>query len=157
LNSTWIQQSNIVKQKALPASTFKTKALPLHINVTHTPPTIADSETVPAADADPGFIGNLSLLPSSFSTGSYGWKGTKRINVELQNDSGEKEKVSVMLTYVCFVPVAEMKLTLFYTCSINATVMGSKQAKEDDAGEEKEEDQEESKAKDAEEDGESSE
>jgi hypothetical protein len=51
--------------------------------------------------ADDGFIGNLTLLPSSFTTGSYGWKGSKRIVVELQNgETGEdgREKVQVMLT-----------------------------------------------------------
>lgn len=53
--------------------------------------------------ADVGFIGNLTLVPSSFSTGSYGWKGSKRITVELQasNEEGEggtKEKVVVMFT-----------------------------------------------------------
>jgi hypothetical protein len=72
--------------------------------VTHTPPTIADpdSEAVSTAIADPGFVGNLTLVPSSFSTGSYGWKGSKRITVELQNseDGDAKEKVQVMLTWV---------------------------------------------------------
>jgi len=36
-----------------------------------------------------------------FSTGSYGWKGSKRIIVELPNPEGEdkeKEKVHVMVT-----------------------------------------------------------
>lgn len=76
--------------------------MPLHVNLTHTPPTIADADTeaVSTATIDPGFIGNLTLVPSSFSTGSYGWKGSKRITVELQNpeSGGEKEKVQVMLT-----------------------------------------------------------
>ncbi|KAL0569132.1 hypothetical protein V5O48_012845 [Marasmius crinis-equi] len=97
---------------SLPASAFKSKALPLHINVTHTPPTIPDDETVPAATADPGFLGAVTLVPSSFATGSYGWKGSKRIAVELENGDGQ-EKVQVMLT-------------------INATVLGSKSAPGDD-------------------------
>jgi hypothetical protein len=44
----------------------------------------------------------MTLVPSSFSTGSYGWKGSKRITVELQTseDGGAKEKVQVMFTYV---------------------------------------------------------
>ncbi|KAF5386651.1 hypothetical protein D9615_001958 [Tricholomella constricta] len=107
---------------AIPAATFKATALPVHVNLTHTPPTIADpkTEAVSAVTADPGFIGNLTLLPSSFSTGSYGWKGSKRITVELLNsESDTKEKVQVMLT-------------------INATVLGSKQAK---SGEERDEDE----------------
>ena len=49
--------------------------------------------------ADPGSIGSLTLVPSTFATGSYGWKGSKRIAVELMNDNGDqKEKVTVMLT-----------------------------------------------------------
>jgi len=122
--------------KALATADFKARALPLHISVTHTPPAIdgdtADAATVEATTAavavekDPGFLGTLSLLPSTFSTGSYGWKGSKRLTVELADSAGgdEKEKVQVMLT-------------------INATVIGSKhQEKEDGApgeGAEKEE------------------
>lgn len=59
------------------------------------------SEAPPVED-DVGLIENLTLLPSSFATGSYGWKGSKRITVELQggNDGeGEKGKVQVMLSY----------------------------------------------------------
>ncbi|KAJ3508951.1 hypothetical protein NLJ89_g5476 [Agrocybe chaxingu] len=74
-------------------------------------------EAAPPSDAsaaDIGFIGNLTLVPSTFSTGSYGWKGSKRITVELQGGEtdaeGGKEKVTIML-------------------SINATVVGSKPAK----------------------------
>lgn len=107
--------TDVLAQSALPTSTFKSHALPLHINITHTPPSISPTsegknddsdDRVPVASTDPGFIGNLSLVPSSFSTGSYGWKGSKRITVELQNADGgldgEKEKVQVMLTCVFF-------------------------------------------------------
>ncbi|CDO68924.1 hypothetical protein BN946_scf185000.g67 [Trametes cinnabarina] len=101
----------------LAASAFKARALPLHVNVTHTPPVLADDGSVSLASTDPGFISTATLLPSSFATGSYGWKGSKRITIELQNPEdggeGEKEKVHVMLT-------------------INATVMGSKNAAEGD-------------------------
>lgn len=90
---------SLCDQAALPASTFKAKALPIHVNLTHTPPSIPDADTVPAATEDPGFLGSLSLLPSSFNTGSYGWKGNKRFSIELSNPEGEeKEKVTVMLT-----------------------------------------------------------
>jgi len=62
---------------------------------------------------DPGLIGAITLVPSNFTTGSYGWKGNKRISIELQNsETKEPEKVHVMIT-------------------INATVMGSKDAKEE--------------------------
>jgi hypothetical protein len=91
----------ILFQATLSTSAFKSRALPLHVNLTHTPPSISNEDTVPAASADPGFIGSTTLVASSFSTGSYGWKGSKRIVVELENpEGGEKEKVHVMLTYV---------------------------------------------------------
>jgi len=75
---------------------------------------VAGEDTTTVASTDPGFIGTTALVATSFSTGSYGWKGNKRITIELENpEGGNKEKVQVMLT-------------------INATVMGSKQAKEGD-------------------------
>ncbi|KAF9009496.1 hypothetical protein BDQ17DRAFT_1421672 [Cyathus striatus] len=106
---------------AIPTSEFKSKALPLHINITHTPPSVLEDDTDNAVPSDAGLIGNLTLIPSSFSTGSYGWKGNKRITVELQGSDGEsKEKVQVML-------------------SINATVVGSKQQASSSEKEESEE------------------
>ncbi|KAG6873371.1 hypothetical protein C0995_016480 [Termitomyces sp. Mi166 len=93
-------------QPSISAEKFNSTASPLHVNLTHTESTTADSET----EVDPGFIGNVTLAPSTFSTGSFGWKGSKRITVELPSSSGdEKENVQVMLT-------------------INATVVGSKPA-----------------------------
>ncbi|KAF8881942.1 hypothetical protein CPB84DRAFT_231734 [Gymnopilus junonius] len=117
----------------LSAAEFTARALPLHVNITHTPPSITkeddndndnssgkDEEKAPeeiimnVTASDVGSIGNLTLVPTSFSTGSYGWKGSKRITVELQgsesDEEGHKEKVQVIL-------------------SINATVLGSKPAK----------------------------
>lgn len=104
-------------------SEFKEKARPLHIHITHTPPSIEAKEplakpepeegdataeeapmaapTSPQAPIDPGMISSLTLLPSSFSTGSYGWKGSKKILVELENSEdgpNGREKVQVMLT-----------------------------------------------------------
>ncbi|KAF9068357.1 hypothetical protein BDP27DRAFT_1327509 [Rhodocollybia butyracea] len=120
--------------KVLPASQFKAKALPLHVNVTHTPPTTADDDTVPATSADPGHLGSITLLASSFSTGSYGWKGGKHLTIELENDTGTKEKVQVMLT-------------------INATVLNSKNAPtEEEETKEAEEHTEKNVDKDAEKD-----
>ncbi|KAJ7777611.1 hypothetical protein DFH07DRAFT_797419 [Mycena maculata] len=111
--------------KAISTAAFKSKALPLHVNLTHTPPSIGDADTVSAPPTDPGHLAALTLVATSFNTGSYGWKGNKRLTIELQNaEDGEKEKVTVMLT-------------------INATVVGSKGAKKDgekeDEAEEKEE------------------
>ncbi|KAG1768596.1 hypothetical protein EV702DRAFT_1144129 [Suillus placidus] len=87
---------------------FKSRAQPLHVNISHTrPPTDVES-------TDPGFLEAIELISSSFSTGSFGWKGSKRMTVNLPKLEGEEEeeKVHVMLT-------------------INATVIGSKDAKEE--------------------------
>jgi len=107
-------------QAALSTDEFMAKALPVHVSITHTPPTIIregeiDSDgneevatetenATSATTSDIGFIGNLTLLPGSFSTGSYGWKGSKRITIELQGGEtdaeGKREKVQVMLSCV---------------------------------------------------------
>jgi len=108
----------------LSAKTFKSQALPLHISITHTPPPVVEEsgEKVPVESADPGFLVALSLQPSSFSTGTYGWKGSRRTTIEVDNpDTGEKEKLQVQLTF-------------------NATVLGSK-GKDGDDGEAKEEEE----------------
>ena len=102
-------------QANLAASAFKERALPIHINITHTPPALVEPSSggdgddegkgeaaVSVASADPGFIGTATLLPGTFSTGSYGWKGNKRFAVEIDGPVGGKEKVHVMLTYVPF-------------------------------------------------------
>ena len=93
-------------QANLAASAFKARALPMHINITHTAP---DDAATSGASADPGFIGTSTLVPSTFATGSYGWKGSKRFTVELPSPEGaegeEKEKVHVMLTCVSFASV----------------------------------------------------
>ncbi|KZT24081.1 hypothetical protein NEOLEDRAFT_1179584 [Neolentinus lepideus HHB14362 ss-1] len=114
----------------LAASAFKANALPLHVNLTHTPPSVGDKDTEPATAADPGFIGSLTLVPSSFQTGSYGWKGTKRIQVEISNPEGggQKETVHVQL-------------------QINATVIGSKDAPSEEHPETSEEAKEEATEK----------
>ena len=82
------------------ASAFKARALPIHVNITHTPPAVTDGEGANATSADPGFIGTTALIPTIFNTGSYGWKGNKRVTIEVPNgeSGGEKEKVHVMLT-----------------------------------------------------------
>jgi hypothetical protein len=86
----------------------------------HNPPPI--DKPAPATQA-PGFIGHLALAPTNFSTGSYGWKGAKKILVELERsegEEGEKEKVWVQL-------------------NINATVVGSKEAGKQGESDEKDE------------------
>ncbi|KAF9646828.1 hypothetical protein BDM02DRAFT_3118010 [Thelephora ganbajun] len=117
----------------LSTRTFKSQAHPLHINITHTPPPVVEDlgEKAPAEPMDPGFLAALSLQPSSFSTGTYGWKGSKRVTIEVDNpDTGEKEKLQVQLSF-------------------NATVLGSK-GKDGEGEEAKEE--EEKKEKDEEKD-----
>lgn len=105
------------KKEPLPSKEeFKASALPLHVNITHTPPPI---DQVSAASQTPGFMGHIVLTPTEFNTRSYGWKGSKKLYVELQNSEGpDKKKVWVQL-------------------NINATVVGSKP--DDEEGEQKEE------------------
>ena len=96
--SSWM-----AKQAILSHYRFMTNAARFHVNLTHTPPT-TDADGNPLAPADPGFIGNLTLAPSNFTTGSYGWKGSKRITIEVQDPQGgaEKNELQVMLTSVAF-------------------------------------------------------
>lgn len=54
-------------------------------------------------------MASITLAPSVFSTGSFGWKGSRKIAVELLNADGKKETVMVMMSF-------------------NATVQGSKPA-----------------------------
>ena len=58
---------------------------------------LSDDGTVSVASTDPGFVGSTTLTATSFSTGSYGWKGQKRLTIEVDGENGEKEKVQVML------------------------------------------------------------
>lgn len=90
----------LARQANIASSAFIANALPITANVTNTPPSIADEEngTVSAASADPGYIGGVKCLPSQFSTGSYGWKGNKRVTIEVKNENGEIEKVQVQIT-----------------------------------------------------------
>jgi len=92
------------KQEALSRHRFMANAAPFHVNLTHTPPT-TDADGDPTAPADPGFIGNLILVPTNFTTGSYGWKGSRRIVIGVQDPRGtdsETNKLQVMLTSVAF-------------------------------------------------------
>jgi hypothetical protein len=109
----------------------------LHLNITRTPPSLPEDESTPVAPADPGFVGSVALAATSFSTGSYGWKGSKRIVVELPSaDGGENaEKVHVMLTCVFIFALYFVFCVLNPTLPmyrVNATVVNSKHAKEDD-------------------------
>ncbi|KAH9977323.1 hypothetical protein BGW80DRAFT_1167219 [Lactifluus volemus] len=103
--------------QTIPASAFKEGARPLHVTVTYTPPTTPDNDGVAVVPADSDLLGGLVAQPSTFTTGSYGWKGNKRLTVELVDpSSGEKTNVQVMLT-------------------VNAVVLGSKQAGKEAEGE----------------------
>lgn len=143
----------------LSSADFKAKALPLHLNLTHTPPTILNEETLGERDNeevelinststgnDAGFIGNLTLVPNVFSTKSYGWKGSKRLTIELQDGDtdaeGGKEKVQIMLTCVenhAILDSWRQTNVLFGSYSVNATVIGSKPKSSKGKAEEQEE------------------
>jgi hypothetical protein len=85
----------MINQPRLSKDDFKAAALPLHVNIMHTPPPI---DQVPAASETPGYLGHVVLTPSEFSTRSYGWKGSKKMLVQLENAEGEdKPKVWVQL------------------------------------------------------------
>ena len=87
--------------RVIPASDFKARAVPLHVAVTRTPPAVRDDDSTSPAPIDTDFIGAIALQPCSFTTGSYGWKGSKRLAIDVVDPtSGEKTKVQVMLTYV---------------------------------------------------------
>ena len=87
---------------AIPDSDFKARAVPLHVAVTRTPPAARDDiGASPAPVDDAELLGAVALQPCSFTAGSYGWKGSKRLAIDLVDPaSGEQKKVQVMLTYV---------------------------------------------------------
>jgi len=95
------------------AHDFQKCALPLHVHFTHTPPSVATGSSDPNKAIDAGHLGSVTMLPSTFSTGSHGWKASKPMTIELTDpDTGKKTKVNVQV-------------------SINAVVKGSKEAAAD--------------------------
>jgi hypothetical protein len=86
-------------QTSMAQSAFKSRAVPLHLSITTTAPSLEGQGSAPA---DPGFLASTTLDPTTFSTGSFGWKGHKRMVVELPKAEGEREgeKVHVTMTYV---------------------------------------------------------
>lgn len=125
----------IFAQTSMAQSTFKSRAVPLHVSITTTSPAPEGQEAVPA---DPGFLASTTLVPSTFATGSFGWKGHKRMVVELPKAEGEEEgeKVHVTLTYVFHSDHSTVVWVSTCRCRINATVIGSKDVKEGDEHEE---------------------
>ena len=100
---TWTAlTSHLTQTGAIPASDFKARAVPLHVVVTRTPPAARDDDNASSAPVDDtDLLGAVALQPCSFTTGSYGWKGSKRLAIDLVDPTGgEKKKVQVMLTYV---------------------------------------------------------
>lgn len=79
----WRHLFTRITQAALSPEDFKAKALPLHVNITQTPPNLDESkdEQAAASTSDAGFIASIAMQPSAFSTGSYGWKGSRRITI----------------------------------------------------------------------------
>jgi hypothetical protein len=98
------------------AEDFQKCALPLHVHFTHTPPSVSSPKkgsSEPNKTIDAGHLGSVTMLPSTFSTGSHGWKASKPMAIELTDpDTGKRTKVNVQI-------------------SINAVVKGSKEAAAD--------------------------
>jgi hypothetical protein len=87
--------------QAIPASVFKAHAVPLHVTVTDTPPTARDDNCASPESVDQGILGTVALQPCTFTTKSYGWKGSRRFAIDIVDPvSGEKNTVQVMLSYV---------------------------------------------------------
>ncbi|KAF8479109.1 hypothetical protein DFH94DRAFT_693481 [Russula ochroleuca] len=95
--------------RVMPASDFKARAVPLHVAVSRTPPAVRDDKSASPAPIDTDFIGAVALQPCSFTTGSYGWKGSKRLAIDVVDPPAARKRRS----------------------RINATVMGSKQAEKE--------------------------
>ncbi|KAB5594385.1 hypothetical protein CTheo_2162 [Ceratobasidium theobromae] len=95
---------------AMSPEDFKAKALPLHAHITQIPPKLDESKDDLAAPStsDAGFLASIAMQPSTFSTKSYGWKGSRRLTIPLPGGA-DGETVTVMI-------------------NINATVAGSKDA-----------------------------
>ena len=100
------------------ATSFKEDALPLHVHFTHTPPSATSPKkgsTEPNKQMDAGHIASVALMPAIFSTGSYGWKASKPIAIEVTDpNTGKKTKMMVQI-------------------GINAVVKDSKETPADDA------------------------
>lgn len=100
----------------LTASAFKSRAAPLHLALSFNPfPGEGETVAVGEGEEQASILTTTTLTASSFSTGSFGWKGSKRIATPLKapGEGGEAEEdtVHIMLT-------------------VNATVIGSKDVKE---------------------------
>jgi hypothetical protein len=92
------------------------RALPITVNITSTPPPITDETNVSATSTDPGYIGGVKCLASQFSTGSYGWKGNKRLTIEVPNEAGEMEKVikiqSPVVNHTFKIPMSQVQVQM---------------------------------------------
>src|SRR6267142_1363543 len=73
----------------------------MHVTVTDTPPTARDDNCTSPDSVDQRILGTVALQPCTFTTRSYGWKGSRRLAIDIADPgSGEKNKVQVMLSYV---------------------------------------------------------
>ncbi|KAI6038412.1 hypothetical protein EDC04DRAFT_1977532 [Pisolithus marmoratus] len=100
----------------LTAPAFKSRAPPLHLALSYNPfPEEGETIAVGEGGEQASILTTTTLAPSSFTTGSFGWKGSKRIAVSFkapgEGGRDEEDTVHVMLT-------------------VNATVIGSKDVKE---------------------------
>ncbi|OCH90619.1 hypothetical protein OBBRIDRAFT_825808 [Obba rivulosa] len=81
------------------ANTFKSRAPPLHVILTETPPGDNDDDESALETTDPGYVAVAELVPCRLSSGTYGWKGAKEFALELKGEEGHKtERVHVVWT-----------------------------------------------------------
>ncbi|KAL4075368.1 hypothetical protein V8B97DRAFT_2004929 [Scleroderma yunnanense] len=110
----------------LSTAAFKARAAPLHLALSYDPfPGEGEVGATAAATTSASgervvLLTTTTLTPGSFATGSFGWKGSKRIVVGLKS----KEQAEGEAT----AEVGEETLNVMLT--INATVIGSKGTKE---------------------------
>ncbi|KIO03971.1 hypothetical protein M404DRAFT_26593 [Pisolithus tinctorius Marx 270] len=102
----------------LTASAFKSRAAPIHLALSFNPfPGEGETVAVGEGEEQASILTTTTLTASSFSTGSFGWKGSKRIAIPLKAPG-------VLWCCESRTSVANPSIR------VNATVIGSKDVKE---------------------------
>jgi hypothetical protein len=83
-------------QTTVPFSNFKHRAPQLQAIVAYGGENAPESEI---AQGDQSIVCSMPLTVANFQTGSYGWKGQRRIQVQLSDpEGGAGENVTVQIT-----------------------------------------------------------